>query len=147
MGNQELQEECDRLRAENETLRQQLEDESHMRLRGQIRELEQKLADKHQQMIETRDKGWKEIKILIEQRDRFQRQCETIGQELREIRESLPDDEARSLNASVPVQDVALIALDAADLLQQLRAKLPKSKTGLKEVEVILQLLQQQQQH
>jgi len=135
------------LRAENETLRQQLEDESHMRLRGQIRELEQKLADKHQQMIETRDKGWKEIKILIEQRDRFQRQCETIGQELREIRESLPDDEARSLNASVPVQDVALIALDAADLLQQLRAKLPKSKTGLKEVEVILQLLQQQQQH
>lgn len=135
------------MRAENETLRQQLEDESHMRLRGQIRELEQKLADKHQQMIETRDKGWKEIKILIEQRDRFQRQCETIGQELREIRESLPDDEARSLNASVPVQDVALIALDAADLLQQLRAKLPKSKTGLKEVEVILQLLQQQQQH
>lgn len=117
------------LRTENEKLKQQLEDESHQRLRGEIRELEQKLSAKHKQMIDQRDKLWKEIKDLTEQRDTFERNYIHFGKELKELRESLPDEEVRSLP-------------DAADLLNQLKGKMPKAKTGLKEIEAVLEILQ-----
>jgi len=125
----ELEQEREGLRTEIKKLKQQLEDESYQRLRGEIRELEQNLAAKHKQMIDQRDKLWKEIKDLKEQRDKFERSYVHVAKELRAMKELLPDDdEVRSLP-------------DAAELLQKLRGKSPKSKTNLRDVEELLNLI------
>jgi len=118
------------LRSENENLKQRLEDESHQRLRGEIRELEEKLAAKQKQSIDQRDKLWQEIKDLTEQRDKFQRWSEQMGREIKQLRDSQPDEnEVRSHPA------------EAAELLQKLRGKLPKSKANLRDVEELLDLI------
>ncbi|HEY9873094.1 MAG TPA: hypothetical protein V6D12_06645 [Candidatus Obscuribacterales bacterium] len=131
----ELEQEREGLRTEIEKLKQQLEDESHQRLRGEIRELEQKLSAKHKQMIDQRDKLWKENRDLQEQRDKFERSYVHVARELRALRESLPDDdEVRSLR-----DDSRRSLPGAAELLQQLRVKSPKLKVGLRDLEVILE--------
>ena len=125
----ELEQEREGLRTEIKKLKQQLEDESYQRLHGKIHELEQNLAAKHKQMLDQRDKLWKEIKDLKEQRDKFERSYVHVAKELRAMKELLPDDdEVRSLP-------------DAAELLQKLRGKSPKSKTNLRDVEELLNLI------
>jgi len=133
----ELEQEREGLRTEIKKLKQQLEDESYQRLHGKIHELEQNLAAKHKQMLDQRDKLWKEIKDLKEQRDKFQRWAEQMGREIKQLRDSQPDnDEVRSLR-----DDSRRSLPDAAELLQCLRGKLPKSKANLKDVESLLDLM------
>ena len=118
-------------------LQQQLDDESYQRLHGKIYELEQNLATKHKQMLDQRDKLWKENRDLQEQRDKFQRWAEQMGREIKQLRDSQPDnDEVRSLR-----DDSRRSLPDAAELLQCLRGKLPKSKANLKDVESLLDLM------
>jgi chromosome segregation ATPase len=125
--------------AEVETLKQRVNDETLTQVLQNKIDLEKKLQAKHSELVNQRYQFADQIKQLTEHNESLRRQLESVGKQLKAVNDKLADLEKVRSHSSEST--ATQILPEPMTLLNQLKGKLPKTKTTSRDIEAILELL------